>query len=456
VSPTLEGESLINAIEVSPHQAGRAFLAVNRHKFDDLRPLIYVTSDYGESWDLRVTGIAEDHFVRVVREDPVEAGLLYAGTENGMYISFNYGEQWFAFQSNLPITPVTDLIVQDNDLVAATSGRAFWILDDLSVLQQSMGRADTSSMHLFAPKTTHKFTLGGGFESGGNRGQNPWPGVTIDYYLPHDYNDTSLLCLDILNAEQEVIRSYSNQKDPDLVNWTGGPPPPKVIPSKPGLNRTNWDLQREPLPGVEGVFVLGSLAGSTVGPGSYTLRISAGEKVSQQEVTLVADPRLDATAADFMLQQDLLEKLEEAIRDIHLSVIQMRSVKKQLDLKLELMKARDDSEELLAYGKEVMETLKSWEKKLIQPRQKTFQDVINFENRLSAELNMLRSKVDSYDPRLTEGVKERSAELQEEWGKLKFELKGIVNKEIATFNDRYRALDLPALLVPETGNSCIN
>jgi hypothetical protein len=452
VSPPLKEESLINAIEVSPHRPGMVYLAVTRYKFDDLSPMIYVSENYGESWELRVNGLPEDHFVRVLREDPVQAGLLYAGTENGIYISFNYGERWVAFQSNLPLSPVTDLIIKDNDLIAATSGRAFWILDDLSSLQQSKGSADTASVQLFAPKTTYKYTLGGGFEKGGNRGQNPWPGVSIDYYLPHNFSDTSLLTLEILNEKQQVIRSYSNQKPVDFKSWTGGPPPPKVIPAKAGLNRTNWDLGRESLPGVEGVFVLGSLAGSTVGPGEYSLRLSTGDLVDSSKVQLLADPRLEATAEDFKLQNDMLEELEGAIRDIHLSVNRLREVKKQLKLKVELLEDQENSDSLIASGEKALKAIDSWERKLIQPRQKTFQDVINYENRLSAEFNMLRSKVDSFDPRLTEGVKERSGELLDEWETLKSEMKGIINKEIGTFNARYRESDLPALIVPDTGN----
>ena len=349
---------------------------------------------------------------------------------------------------------MTDLIIKDNDLIAATSGRAFWILDDLSALQQSAGSPDTTSLQLFAPKTTTKFTLGGGFEKGGHKGQNPWPGVTIDYYLPHDFSESSELKLEIRNHKQQVIRTFSNKKSAEFKTWTGGPPPPKVIPASPGLNRTNWDLARESLPGVEGVFVLGSLAGSTVGPGNYSIRLAAGEEAINQEFTLLADPRLEASAEDFKLQNKMLEELEEAIRDIHLSVNQMRQVKKQLSLKLELMEGQDQDrvDSLLVSGKNALEALDSWEKKLIQPRQKTFQDVINYENRLSAEFNMLRSKVDSYDPRLTDGVKERSVELQAEWESLKSEKTDIINEEIATFNAGYRESELPALILPESGN----
>jgi len=452
VSPPVSGESLINAIEVSPHQKGTVYLAVNRHKFDDQKPMIFLTSDYGASWQNKVEGISGDHFVRAVREDPRQEGLLYAATENGIYISFNHGDQWFPFQSNLPQTPVTDLIIKDNDLIAATSGRAFWILDDLSSLQQSSGSPDSTALSLFAPKTTFKYTLGGGFEKGGSVGQNPWPGVSIDYYLPYDFSDTCLLRLEILNAEKKVIRSYSNKKPADFKSWPGGPPSPKLIPAKDGLNRTNWDLERESLPGVENVFIMGSLAGSTVGPGSYTLRLSAGEQVDSQLVELRPDPRLEATAEDFRLQNQMLVDIETAITEIHTSVTEMRLVKEQVNQKLNFMSDHEHADTLRAAGEELLEAINTWENQLIQPRQKTFQDVINFEHRLSAELNMLRSRIDTYDPRLTRGAKDRSEELLAEWKVLRTEKAGIIEGEIATFNARYRQLELPALIVPATVN----
>ncbi len=447
ISPKL---NMINCIEPSPFKEGVAYLAATSYKFGDYTPYLYKTINYGESWTLITNGIKNNHYTRAIRSDKVREGLLYAGTEWGMYVSFDDGQHWSSFQLNLPMTSIRDLAVRDNDLIAATSGRGFWVLDDLSALQQSHGDPDTTSVKLYAPKTTYKYTLGGGYEKGGNVGQNPWPGVTIDYYLPHDFKDTSLLELEILDAQGNLIRTYTNQKPGDFKSWTGGPPPPKVIPSVPGLNRTNWDLGRETLPSVEGVFILGSLAGSTVGPGSYTLQVSMGDQISSQEVQLLADPRLDASPEDFQLQAEMLVNIETAIREIHQSVTRMRTVKTQVNSKLELLSDFEDAESVQESGNAVLEAIETWENKLIQPKQKTFQDVINFENRLNAELNMLRSRIDSYDPRQTDGARKRSEELLEEWETLKVEMKEVVEEEIAIFNARYRQLELPALIVPAT------
>lgn len=447
VSPPVEGESLVNAIELSPHDKATAYLAVNRYKFDDTRPLIFVTRDYGTTWKKIVDGLPNQQFIRVVREDPVQPGLLYAGSENGLHISFNHGESWHQFQSNLPVTPLTDLVIKDNDLIAATSGRAFWILDDLSALQQSMGDPDTSRLHLFAPKSTYRFTLAGGFEKG-NIGQNPRPGVTFDYYLPHQLSDSARITLEVLDESGQVIRSYSNQKDKDYKSWIGAPPPAQLLPAKPGLNRSYWNLGRETLPSVEGVLVMGQLTGSLVGPGTYTLRMNLDGTTVDQEVLVLADPRLEVTAEEWAQQQEMLVNMESAIREIHRSVGNMRTVRDQLNSRLELLDEMDGSGELQKRGKEALEAIESWEQQLIQPRQKDPQDVINFENQLSAEFNMLRARVDTYDPRPTGGARKRLEDLNAMWMQLNQEKEQIIQTDVAVFNTLYAELKYPALIVP--------
>lgn len=448
VSPAMEGEALINAIELSPHEEGSAYLAVTRYKFDDHQPLIFYTEDYGEHWKKIVNGLPADQFVRVVREDPLRRGLLYAGTENGLHISFNNGSSWFPFQSNLPVTPITDLIIKDNDLVAATSGRGFWILDDLSALQQSAGVPDTLSLKLFAPKTTYRFSLGGGFEKG-NVGQNPWPGIILDYYLPHDLSDTSALTLEIFDADGKLVRSLSNKSPEGFKSWPGGPPSPKLIPAKPGLNRTNWDMTRESLPAVDGIFVFGGLNGSTVGPGSYTLRLGLDSIYSEQSVILKADPRIGASEEDYRRQQMILVQIENIIKELQNSVSSFRSVKNQLNEKLELLKENEGSDDLIKAGEDALTSLKTWEEKLIEPARKTFQDVVNFENRLISELNMLKIRADSYDPRVNIGIEERMNELYDAWQVLNQEKEEIIIQDLEAFNKLYKQEKTPALIIPK-------
>ncbi len=207
-------------------------------------------------------------------------------------------------------------------------------------------------------------------------------------------------------------------------------------------------MGREILPSVKGVFVMGSLAGSTVGPGIYTLRMNLDGSSVEQKVEVLADPRLEATPEDFVQQQEMLVSMESAIREMHQSVSDLRKVKSQLNTRLELLSALEGSEEIQKKGKEVLESIEIWEEQLIQPRQKTFQDVINFENRLNAELNNLRGLVDSYDPRPTQGARERLDELLGQWNQWDQEMKRIIQTEVGAFNALYSEMNYPALIVP--------
>ncbi len=449
VTPPGLPESLINAIEVSTHDPGTAYIAVTRYKFDDLKPMIFVTSDYGATWKSIINGLPSDNFVRVVREDPKARGLLYAGTEHGLYISFNAGEKWQRFQSNLPTCPITDLTFADNDLVVATSGRAFWILDDLGALQQSLGKPDTVALKLFTPKDTYKFTLFSPPQPSPYQGQNPRAGVIFDYYLPHHFSDTTELKLEVIDASGNVVRTFSNQKPKDFKSWPGGPQPPQVLPSKPGLNRFSWDLQREQLPAVEGIFVMGDYSGHYAAPGIYKLRMSTANSFSEVSVRVLPDPRLNASHSDFEEQQTLLMKIETAVKDLNQSVTQLRNVKGQLENRLSLLKKMEGQKSLVELGEKATKSIVKWEEQLIQPKQETFQDVINFPNRLNSEFLNMKTTIDTYAPKPTDGAKSRLNDILALWEKGKKEMNRIIADEVAEFNKAYAAAALPALILPE-------
>lgn len=442
-------ESLINAIEVSPHDPATAYIVVTRYKFGDQSPMIYVTHDFGGSWRKIVAGLPANNFVRVVREDLQKRGLLYAGTEHGLYLSFDGGENWQPFQSNLPVCPITDLTIASNDLVVATSGRAFWILDDLGALQQTMGKPDTTALTLFTPKETYKFTLFSSAKPSLTEGQNPLPGVTFDYYLPHNWADSLHLTLEVLDNNGTVIRTVTDQKPKDFKTWPGGPPPPQVLPAKPGLNRANWDLRRETLPAVDGVFVMGDYRGHFVAPGYYLLRLFSATDTVEAAVRVLPDPRLDASHSDFAEQQSLLAHIETAVKDIHQSVNRLRSVKKQLNDRLELLRKMEQQDSLVKQGEAALKAISTWEEKLIQPKQETFQDVINFRNMLSSQLLNLKSAIDAYAPRPTMGQKERLNDLLAQWNLWKTEMERIISEDAGRFNETYKAAELPVLILPK-------
>ncbi len=449
VTPSKLEESLINAIEVSPHDPATAFLAVTRYKFDDLSPMVFITHDFGKSWRKAVNGLPAGNFVRVVREDPKQPGLLYAGTEHGLYISFDDGENWQRFQSNLPTCPITDLTIADNDLVVATSGRAFWILDDLGVFQQTMGQPDTTQLAVYQPKPTYRFTTGAAPKPSKTAGQNPLNGVIFDYNLPSDWADSLILTLEVLDKNNQVVRNLTSKKPEGFKSWSGGPPPPQVLPSKPGLNRFNWDLRRETMPAIDGVFLMGDYRGHLVAPGVYKLQLFSKKDTVETSVMVLADPRLEASHADFEEQQSVLSHIEETVLAIHESVNQMRSVKKQLNGHLALLRKMEKQDSLVKKGELVLKAITAWEEKLIQPKQETFQDVINFRNMLSSELLNLKGAIDSHDPRPTKGAKERLHDLLAQWEIWKKEMERIVSEEVGGFNKAYHVAGLPALILPK-------
>ncbi|NNG11023.1 MAG: glycosyl hydrolase, partial [Arenibacter sp.] len=380
-------EGIINSIEVSPHDAATAYAVVMRYKSMDLKPYVFKTTNYGENWTKIVDGITDPHtFVRAVREDPKRPGMLYAGTETGLYVSFNGGGYWQPFQLNLPVVAINDLTFQDNDLVVATAGRSFWILDDVGALQNYP--ITNTALAIIQPKDTYMLFGGSTDRPVPGLGQNPKQGVTMDYYL-HNKPDSLELTLEVQH-NGKTIRSYSSKKPAKFSSWPGGPPKPEVLPSKKGFNRFTWDFRKDGLPAVDKVFVYGNYAGSRVAPGTYTLKLSMGDASSETSVRVLPNPKVKATNEDYLDQQSVLNQIENSIRSIHTSVNQMRSAKSQLKGYATLLKENKEAEELLTKGEALLERINTWEENLIQPNQKTFQDVINFNNQLNAEFMNLK------------------------------------------------------------------
>ncbi|GGD47996.1 VPS10 domain-containing protein [Muriicola marianensis] len=445
-TPKELGESIINSIEISPHDPATAYVVAMRYKFMDLNPYIFKTSDYGQTWTRITNGISGPHtFVRVVREDPKRRGLLYAGTETGLFISFNDGQNWQPFQLNLPVVPINDMIIQDNDLVVATAGRSFWILDDLGAIQSAP--LSGQSLTIIKPKDTYMIFGGSTDRPIPGLGQNPKQGVTIDYYLD-EKADSIPLTLEIMK-NGETLRIYSSKPDKEFKSWPGGPSKPEVIPAKQGYNRFTWDFRRDPLPAVDKVFVYGNYAGSRVAPGVYQLRLSLGDKTAETEVNVLKNPHVEATSADYAEQQKLLTDIETMISNIHRAVNEMRSVRKQVKAYKALLKDNGRAKDLLAMGDSLVTRIDRWEENLIQPKQKTFQDVINFHNQLNAELMNLKDYVDAAEPKVTAGAKERYADLLNEWVQFEMEWQMIMKTEMLLFNTMYKGLELPALIMKE-------
>lgn len=442
ITPNGISDGIINSIDISEHDPATAYVVVMRYKSMDLNSYIFKTNDYGKTWTKIVNGLDDPNgFARVVRADKKRKGLLYAGTETGMYVSNNDGANWQRLNLGLPTVAINDLTIQDNDLVAATSGRGFWILDDLGALQQMS--SVPKALELFTPKPSYR--IFGGVSRAVGQGQNPRSGVTVDYYLGKDI-DSLELKLEVLQ-NNKVIRTYSSDKPKGFNSWPGGPSAPQVLPAKVGFNRFTWDFSREAIPAIDNVFVFGGHGGSSVAPGNYTLRLWLGDETVSTDAVVLPNPAMDASPQDFATQQELLVSIEDVLRDMHKSVNQIRSAKKQLNSYAKLLEDNEDAEELIEKGKDLLKRINSWEENLIQAKQKTFQDVINFNNKLNAQLINLKGYIDQANPRVTKGAKERYGDLMNDWKVYKDERDAIINTEMKAYNALYKSLDLPALIL---------
>lgn len=426
--PNLE-EGMVNQIEVSPHEPGTVYMAYNRYKFNDFTPHIFKSTDYGQTWTRMVNGIADDAHVRVVREDPVKKDLLYAGTELGLYISFDGGLKWNKFQRNLPVVPITDLMVHHNDLLVATQGRAFWILDDITPLHH-LAEVGDSEFYIYESRSAVRDNA---FRTNNPTvGQNPYPGVSIFYYLKEDADSVDLT-IDILDSNGELVRAFATNAEENQ----------NKIKKKSGMNRFNWNLTKSNFKGVDGVFVGLGAGGHRVAPGSYSFRFTYGGSENTVQVEVKPDPRWEATEEHYAAQQELLTKLREMVEGLQQAANDLRSVRSQLkDLKARIDK--EDFEEIHTRADELIKQIDGLEDKMVQPKQKTFQDVINFPNKLEVSLLHIYGTIDGEEPPVTNGQKQRVKDVETSYNAVMAEVNEL-EQSVADFNELIRQQQVPVI-----------
>jgi photosystem II stability/assembly factor-like uncharacterized protein len=443
----------VNMIEVSPAAAGRAFLAVTRYKLDDFKPYIFRTDDYGKSWTLLTdgrNGIPAQHFVRVVREDPNRKGLLYAGTEFGIYVSFDDGKHWESLQLDLPVTPVTDMVVKDRDLVVATQGRALWILDDLMPLQQFDARDGGARVRLYEPRRCYRGESGGDPDDASRpAGKNPPSGALIYYRLSEAPKDE--VVLEILDREGKVVRSISSVKEepraPDpLAAFRTEPRKPIKLTADAGLNRFVWDLRYPDAKIVETAVLWGTPRGPEVVPGSYQVRLSVGNEVQTRSLEVVPDPRLETTQADFESQFELAKDLYDMLNAAHGAVRTIRDVRGQVTAIAERMQAAGLGDVQDA-ADEIDDKLTAIEERIHQTRAKGMQDPLNFPPKLDAQILYLYEIVGGAEARPTAGAVSRGEELKRELDAVLLELQGVLDGQLAAFEAAVRRHDVPPVMV---------
>ena len=300
--------SRINIIEASPFEAGTAYVAANRYQLDDFRPYIYKTADYGKTWKMLASGIPADAFVRTIREDPARKGLLYAGTETGVYVSWNDGGNWQPLQLNLPVVPITDLTIKDNDLIAATQGRSFWILDDLTVLHQLNSEVASSPSHLLRPRDVYRPTRRQFRPGAPGLGQNPSSGVVVTYYFRAKPAGT--VTLEFEESGGKLIKTFTS------------------VPAEAGMNRFEWDLRYPDAHGLQGGTHLagGSLRGPVAVPANYRVKLTAHGESQTQSFEILKDPRLPTSQEEFKKQFELLIAVRDKLSAAHDAVNQIRKV----------------------------------------------------------------------------------------------------------------------------------
>ncbi|MDH4018227.1 MAG: hypothetical protein OEU84_01375, partial [Xanthomonadales bacterium] len=327
----LPTEIQINSIEAHPFEAGGLYLAATGYKSDNFRPYLFKTTDYGKHWEKIIDGIPADHFTRVIRADSGQRGLLFAGTEFGVYMSKDDGQSWQSTQLNLPVVPITDLAIKEGNLIAATQGRGYWILDNVEVLRQADEAVFKQAQHLFTPAPTWRLGNGSDNEPE-NKGSNPPAGVSLYYWLAGELAPDSDLSLEIMDKDGGIIRTFTAKPADDEKDEN---PPPgdddRKLETNAGLNLFVWDLHYA---GVERfkdlVLWNDSLEGAMAVPGSYQATLSLGDTRQTVSFEVLADPRLTVTAADYEAQYSFVTGINQKLTETHRAITRIREAKAQL------------------------------------------------------------------------------------------------------------------------------
>ena len=486
----------VSMIEASPRDAGTAYLAVERHKSDDFAPYVFKTTDFGKTWTKLVTGLPANDYVHSVRVDPRRPALLVAGTEQGVYLSFDDGAHWQSLQLNLPTVPVNDLVIKNTDLVVATHGRSFWVLDDITPLEQYEDSVPQQEAHLFTPAAAnHTVFRGSFFAARGNVGSNPPAGAVINYWLKTSLkkpdqakshssagaegaspkseasrsdsssetkkpdaaaSEAPKITLEILDSSGKVIRKYPKKEEPpdDEEDSFNRDRNAGSLPADAGLNRFVWDLRYEGATKVPKAPLWG---GDTNGPealpGTYQVRLTVLGKSYTAPIEIKEDPRLKIGQQDLAKQFDLLLKIRDKVTETDDSIIQIRDLREQITAANTRLKNDPRAKVIADAGKTLDKKMTEVEEALIQTKAKSGQDVLNFPVRLNNDLVALSGVVDS----ATSAPTKQSYEVFDMVGKAVDEQlakwKTILSTDVAAYNNLVKQQEVPALILaqPEAG-----
>ena len=416
--------TMINSIEPHPSQKGTVYVAGTRYKLGDFAPYLYKSKDYGKTWTKITTGIAPEDFTRVLRADPARNGLLYCGTEKGMYISFNDGANWQTFQLNLPIVPITDLAVKESNLIAATQGRSLWIIDDLTPLHQLTDEVAKSDFYLYRPMPTYRF---GGIGSGEAEysGENRRNGLMLYYYLKQKPDTATTVTLEFLEQDTIVIRKFSNKAKEKR----------DLLEPKDSCNLFVWDLNYPGAKRFDGMILWwAGVGGPTALPGDYKVRLTVNEKSQTQPFTILKDPRSPATQQQMKAQFDFVQAVTNKLTETHEAIIKIRDVRKQLNDYKERIKPDENMKDVVKMAAAIDSVMTKVEETLYQTKNRSGQDPLNFPLRLNNKLAHLNALTGIGDDAPTEQAIAVKEELTKDIDVQLAILKKVFETDVPAFN----------------------
>ena len=456
----------VSTIEASPHDPATAYVAAQIYKLDDYRPYLFKTNDYGKTWQKITNGIPQNEFTRVIREDPARRGLLYAGTEVGIYVSFDDGDSWQSLRHNLPVAPIHDMVVKDNDLVVATHGRSFWILDDLTPLHQISDQALEEQAYLFKPRDAYRPTTvrvlrtpapGKNYVQLGDSsvaafretrnpdgettrtyldaGHNPPGGVVVNYHLREKPEDETALTF--MDSQGREIRTFTSGANDD------GP----KVPAEAGMNRFVWNTRYPDARKVPGdVTTKDRLTGPKASPGTYQVRLTVGNYAATESFAILKDARISATQEDLQAQFDLLIAIRDRLSETHDSINQLRNVRLQVGEWASRTRGHTSEQVVSDASQEIHDKLGTIEMELIQAEAKSAFDSLRIPTRLNDKLAELTSVVASADAVPTKQSYEVFESLSGRIDRQIVLLEEVIDKDVSNFINLIHELDIPAII----------
>lgn len=434
--PNMPKWAMINSVEVSPYENGGLYVAATSYKMGDFKPYLFKTKDYGKTWTKIVNGIDEEHFTRVVRADPKRKGLLYAGTETGMYISFDDGANWQPFQQNMPIVPITDLTIKNDNLIAATQGRGLWIIDDLTVLHQVSEGVASSAFHLYKPMDSYRMD-GQQAKNPKSAGTNHPGGVMVHFYLADKPDSTTEATLEFLESDGDLIRKFdtkAKERSDKLVLADSS-------------NCFVWNMRYPSASDFKGMVLWwATLQGPKAVPGNYKVRLTVNGEVQEQEFAILKDPRNPSSQKGLQSQFDFLMEIRNTMTEAHEAIAHIKEMKKELGA-LKSKVAKDSTQKPVADKvASIMDALSAVEKTLYQTKNESPQDPLNFPIRLTNKLGHVASLTNMGDFPPTEQARQ-----------VKKEMTQAIEEQLAIYRKVLKE-DIPALnkLVREQGVNMIS